>query len=538
MYFSHEQMCSRQGQRDVPTRWSATASNGMIATAHYLATEAGARILAQGGNAIDAAVAASLALGVCEPAESGLGGMAMMLLYTAESANVVVLEGACHAPKLASIGQIAACDRYRGYSAVAVPRYLAVIEYALSHYGTLPLKETIAPAIRLAEHGYPVTHLQHKMTARYQKILADNTAGRFFLGANGKLLPRGSWFRQPILARTLRRLDEVGLRDFYRGGIAQEIVDDMMRHGGYLRAEDLAEAQWITETKPLAAQFLAADLLTMHPPGGGVALIEMLNLFAAMRGSKFDPDNPTSAALFAAIIRKTRADRKKYSVKVGAESIGRAADLLSEGYARTAAHRIASSLAPDGGTSHISVMDRHGNAVSLTQSIDRDFGAAVVSPELGFLYNDYMNTFNLHNSRHPNYLRPGAKARSNAAPSLLLKNGKPWIAVGCAGSARIPSAMFQVLVRLNTQSPFQAVNAPRLHCTSNGSVLLEAERFPIQSLEALERNGFRLTRRGPYSHTMGGLQLVIHEADVFCGVADPRRDGAASGPVSGDKPQI
>jgi gamma-glutamyltranspeptidase/glutathione hydrolase len=173
-------------------------------------------------------------------------------------------------------------------------------------------------------------------------------------------------------------------------------------------------------------------------------------------------------------------------------------------------------------------MDSQGNAVAMTQSIERSFGSCEITPELGFLYNGFLRSFKVVNQRHPHYLRPGAPARSNAAPTLVLRQGKPWAALGSTGSERLASGIFQVLLRLGRQGPFEAVHAPRLHATPEELVLLEADRFPAACLEALERHGFSLERLEPYSFRMGGLQLVVREDEAFRGVGEPRRDGAAA----------
>ena len=175
-------------------------------------------------------------------------------------------------------------------------------------------------------------------------------------------------------------------------------------------------------------------------------------------------------------------------------------------------------------------MDGYGNAVALTQSIERNFGAAVVTPSLGFIYNGYLRAFKVENRQHPHYLRPGAPARSNAAPTMLVQGGRAWAVVGSTGSERMASSIFEVLLRLKRQGPFDAVHGPRLHATPENLVLWEADRFPHGCAEALRQNGFTLKSLAPYSFKMGGLQLVVREKASFLGVAEPRRDGAAGAP--------
>jgi gamma-glutamyltranspeptidase/glutathione hydrolase len=303
----------------------------------------------------------------------------------------------------------------------------------------------------------------------------------------------------------LRRLSEAGFEDFYHGEIARRISDDMERNGGFLREDDLREYSEPSESPALEGEFGGRRAATFGPPGGGVALVQMFNVFRHLADEGFDPDSPEGVVTLADTIRRSRADRRRLAKRAEAEELGRARELLDESYARDVARRIRTTAEfgakveqeaageDPGETSHICVADREGNWVSMTQSLERSFGSAVLNPELGFLYNGYMRTFKLSNTRHPHFLRPGALGRSNAAPTLLFEDGKPWAAIGNTGSERLASGIVQVLLRLRRQTPFQAVLAPRLHCTPEGLVLLEAERFPRASIEALTTNAFSLS---------------------------------------------
>jgi gamma-glutamyltranspeptidase/glutathione hydrolase len=252
----------------------------------------------------------------------------------------------------------------------------------------------------------------------------------------------------------------------------------------------------------------------------------MLQLFLQLVPGNFDPNSPEAAVLFASIIRRARLDRRTYSFAKNAP------DLSSTQYAIQAAQEIREDLSGCGETTHLCTMDSNGNMVSMTQSIERSFGAKVAGRDLGFIYNGYMKGFKIKNKRHPHFLRPGAVARSNAAPTIVMQGGIPSIAVGSTGSERLASGIFQVLVRLGSQSPYQAVAAPRLHCTPEGDVLIEAERFSPKALQALETHGFRLIPQTPWDFSFGGLHLLLVDGDnkYMCGVAEPRRDGTAASP--------
>lgn len=526
----HERMLNRGSGRSDPALWSARSGEGMVATAHYLATAAGVEALGRGGNAVDAAVAASLALGVCEPAGSGLGGMAMMLVHLASPGRTFLIPGPCRAPRAASPKTVEKTGRYRGYRSVAVPGNPSVLHYALERYGTLSPGDVFGPAIGLAEKGFPLTFLQHRLVGQYRKALTEGSAGRLFLKPGGEPLPAGHLFRRPVLARTLKRLVERGIEDFYRGETAELIAADMERNGGFISAEDLRGFPAPKEAEPLTVPFAGGNLHTAGPPGGGIALAEMAAIFEMIGPGSLDPDTPAGAVLMAAVIRKARRDRRSYRLRVGSESPEGAHELFSPGHARKAAIRIRERYGGAGETSHLVTADRFGNVVSMTQSIERSFGSAEIGTDLGFLYNGFMRAFKIENRAHPHFLRPGVAARSNAAPTIVLKGGRPWAALGSTGSERMCSGIFQVLVRLRRQGPFEAVHAPRLHCTPEGLVQIEADRYPSPCLDALERAGFTLQKLEGYSFSMGGLQLLVREDDAWCGVGEPRRDGAAAGP--------
>jgi len=519
----------RQDRRDEPELWSASCERGMIATAHYRATEAGVEVLERGGNAIDAAVAASFALAVCESAGSGIGGMCMMMVHLAQPTRTFTIEGPCRAPAAATPEAVAAARRYRGYAAVAVPTYLATLEHAIARYATMPVPELLAAAIRLAEDGYPVTDRQHELMDSFQSVLRTRGAGKFFLDESGAPRAPGSRFRQPVLAATLRRLAEHGLRDFYEGAIAREIDADMAKGGGFVRASDLAAVHGAREADPIQAPYASGVACTLGPPGGGLALAQLLQMLAARGANVPDPDSPDGVVWLAGVIQRVRQDRRRHSSTIGAQELLGAAELCDPAYAAVALREVEQAIA--GETTHLSVMDAFGNAVGITQSVERNFGSAVATDSLGFVYNGYLRAFKVDNPEHPHFLKPGAVARSNAAPTIVLKGGRPWIVIGSTGSERMVSGIFETLLRLQRQDPFRAVAGPRLHCTPRGVVLVEADRFTAESLRALERRGFTLDRKGPYAFTMGGLQLVVYTDGRFVGVAEPRRDGAAGGPA-------
>ena len=506
------------------------SSGGMVATAHYRATEAGVRILDEGGNAVDAAVAAAFALGVCEAQASGLGGQTMMLIHLSQSRKNIAIDGSSRAPNRATPGLLRTRELRRGHRATTVPSTPAVLEYVRRTYGTLPLHHLLQPAIRLADEGYRLSELQNSLTQRALKHLSSNSAGAIFLRNGREPYPVGTVFRQPVLAETLRLLARKGIEDFYRGEIAGRIHEDMQDNNGLLHKDDLARIPWPIERRPIAGRYHDKRILTFPPPGAGRMLLEMLNILHHFPRQKWDIDTPRGAVMLAEVTRCAQLDRRdrpydpNYYQQIEEERT------IAPDYARRMVRRIRKHLKTGGETTHLSVMDRQGNVVSLTQSIERAFGACVVTPDLGFLYNNYMRAFEYEDISHPYYLRPNAVPWASVAPTIVFHGRLPWAALGSAGSERIAPSIAQVLLRLERSGPLEAVSAPRLHCSLEGTVHLEASRMRNDILQVLSKFGYSIKEREPFSFYLGCVQLVLHQRDGFIGVADIRRDGAAGGP--------
>jgi gamma-glutamyltranspeptidase/glutathione hydrolase len=346
----------------------AGSRQGMVATAHYRATEAGAEILKAGGNAVDAAVAAAFALGVCEPAASGLGGQTMMLIHLADKRRTFALDGSSRAPNGAMPGLVNKPERLHGYKATTVPSTPAVLGYAVDQYGKLDLPRLLEPAIRLAEEGYQISLLQHALTRRELKKLRAGTAALFFLNEGVRVHRPGTLFRQPVLAKTLRRLSSRGINDFYSGGIARKIDQDMARNGGLVRREDLAQIPVPIERRPVSGRLGTMRVLTFPPPGAGRTLIEMLNIHEQISPAHRDLDSPEGALVLAETIRRASLDRQdrpfdpNYFPQV---SGGR---MLKPDYAKVVARQIAKRVRTKGETTHLSVMDSEGKSSPIAAS--------------------------------------------------------------------------------------------------------------------------------------------------------------------------
>ncbi len=508
----------------------AASKAGMVATQNYCATDIAVKILENGGNAADAAVAAAFALGVCEPAASGLGGQTMVLLYDAEKKQTIALDGSSRAPHRVPPGKLAKSETLRGYCATTVPSTPAVLGYLLKQYGSFDLRDILQPVIDLASTGYKVTELQNSLTEREAHHLQKGSAGIFFLTDDKTPYAVGSTFKQPVLAKTLNQIADKGVEDFYQGDIAQKIHEDMQANDGFLHLDDLAQIPWPIERKPLSCRFGGMRVHTFGEPGAGRTLVEMLNVISLIPEQLRLPDTPKGALYLAEVIRRANLDRndRPYDPNFYPQVQGKR--MLKAEYAKLVAGQIKSRFKGHGDTTHLSVMDKKGNVVALTQSIERVYGSFSASPELGFLYNNYMSAFEYEDITHPHYLRPAAVPWASVAPTIVFKGRKPWLAIGSPGSERIASAILQVLLRLQNHSPYDAVAAPRFHCSVKGKVSMEASRMRNDIPVVLEKYGYSLDLRDPYSFYMGCVQLVLRNKNEYIGVADPRRDGTAGGP--------
>ncbi|MGB2806771.1 MAG: gamma-glutamyltransferase, partial [Sedimentisphaerales bacterium] len=284
------------------------------------------------------------------------------------------------------------------------------------------------------------------------------------------------------------------------------------------------------ERRPVTCHFDGMRIFTFPPPGAGRTLIEMFNIISNFPSKLRDFDTPRGALLLSYVIQQAFRDRSDRPFDPNFYAQVTKKKMVSPEYARAVARTIRRRIHSQAETTHLSVMDKEGNVVALTQSIERIFGACVATPKLGFLYNNYMMAFEDQNIRHAYYLRPNAVPWASVAPTIVSKGRNTWLAIGSPGSERIVSSIFQVVLRLRHQSPYAAVEAPRLHCSFDGIVSLESPRMRDDIPESLQRHGFRTKPRDPYSFYLGCVQMVMREGEEFIGVADPRRDGSAKGP--------
>jgi gamma-glutamyltranspeptidase/glutathione hydrolase len=391
----------------------------------------------------------------------------------------------------------------------------------------------MAPAIRIADEGYAITSLQHRQTKWVADALRTSAAAELFL--RDELPPEvGSVFRQPELARTLRKLADVGIEDFYRGEIARRIAIDMQANGGLINEADLRKRGPPAEMDPLVTIYRGYRVMSAPPPGGGFQLLLALNIIAELAPSGFDSSDENwseTIALAASAVFRARELRPHAPgdlVELLCKQFEGEAMRISSDIAgpRRGAPVMNDSAEEPGDTTHLSVCDRHGNIVMLTQSIQSLFGAKVAHRELGFLYNNYLCA--CPRAPHPNALGPECRPCSNAAPTLVLRADRPLLALGAAGSRRIISAVLQVISGVvdRGRDVAAAVAAPRVHGLLGHKVWIERPAASETLLAGLRALGRQPIVKPRLNFAMGAVQALQFLPDgSVTGAADPRRDG-------------
>jgi gamma-glutamyltranspeptidase/glutathione hydrolase len=526
------------------------ARTGMVVSAHPLPSKAGVEILKKGGNAVDAAVATAFALGVAEPNASGLGGGGFILIYLANNQEVVTIDYREMAPlkatpdmyRLTPDGKVVDNEITVGHKAVAIPGTVAGLTLALQKYGTMTLREVIAPAIPLAEEGFEVSKTMNGMMKEScEKLLKFPAAARIYL-KNRLPYEVGDRLVLKDLARTYRLIADKGLDVFYRGEIAEAIEKEMKASGkGLITREDLAAYEPVVRT-PVRGSYRGYEVISMGPSSsGGTHVIQLLNILQGYDMAKMGHNSSESLHIMAEAMKRVFADRERYmgdSDFVNVPIKG----LLSKRYAEELRKGIRADRAGEkitagnpfpyesGGTSHLSVADKDGNLVALTQTINHFFGSGVLVPGTGILLNNEMDDFDPRPGNR-NSIEPKKRPISSMSPTLVLKDGKPYLSIGTPGATRIISVLPQILMnmidhKMNVQ---EAIDAARIHCMT-GEFSMES-RIPEDARQALINKGHKLSVKGDFDLYFGGAQgvLIDPKTGTFYGGADPRRDGFAAG---------
>lgn len=530
----------------------------MVVAAHPQAAEIGRTVLRAGGNAIDAAVATSLASGVAEPYGSGLGGKLMLLYHEARTGRTYAVD-AMDAAGSVEVGAYLARpaeERIYGYAAVAVPGLGAGLWAAHQRWGRRAWADNVRPVIDLARAGFRVLPKSRELFAEQEKKLrrGDPEIARLYL-PGGSLPEVGSLLPNPDLARTLELLAAMGRDGFYRGPVAGAIVQAVQRGGGGITSEDLAGYE-ARITEPMEAKFRGYTLQCGPPPVSGAALF--LPIMKVLEEVDFAAGPLRTAANLDLIGRAWREVAPRVAVTVGDVPHSRflfelllAPDSIEKLRAKALApapavpkaagwfERMVEDESPLAATTHFLVADGDGNIVCATQSQSQHFGAGVVAPGTGVVLNNTMSNFNFSDPANVNYLAPGKRPRSTISPTIVLRDSKPVLALGLPGAGRIPTAMLQTLLdRLAWERPLgEAIGDTRIHYApaqgADGAETIEAEdSLPPEEARELETRGWKVAFPEPAGtgRYFGGINAIEFGADgTLTGYADPRRTNVAAG---------
>jgi len=534
--------------------------DGMVVSGSEEASHAGALILEQGGNAVDAAVATALALGVAEPTTSGLGGETLMLVYLNDG-RAVAIDGSCYVPFEVRLDELQAEKNrarngiFHGYKSIAVPGSLAALAHAVARYGTMSLAQVLAPAIEIADFGYRMNLTELGNIENYgTKLRQQNHVAELFLKDW-----TGAWGQDHLycasgLADTLRRIARGGAAEFYRGSIAAQIEADMRKNGGYVRRADLAQVRAV-ERDPLRGSYRGYNLVSFPYPGGGGMLLELLAILETYPAELLKGDSLDRLHLLIEASRIANTDN--VTSHLPPELLDR--QLANRAWAAQRAKLIRfdralvgseiSGDAPDPylavGTTQVSVVDRWGNIVALAQTVGASFGSGMSTEGLGFMWNSNLNAFDVGNPQNPYHVRPGKPAKTSMSPTVVLKDGRPFLVIGSAGSDRVVPTVVSVISGIVDRGlgACDAIAAPRAMWGSNYGPLrpwveLAGEITP-EKAAALEKRGFegmyqlKFPARWPDLMLFGATNAIFFdpETGATVGVGDPRRLGVAVAPV-------
>jgi gamma-glutamyltranspeptidase/glutathione hydrolase len=520
------------------------ARDGMVASSQPLAVEAGVGILKRGGNAIDAAIATALTLGVVEPMSTGIGGDAFFLYRRAADGRIYGVNGSGRCPRGLTLEELQRRGvrgiPQNGLPSVTVPGAIDAFVEVQQRHGSLTFAEVLEPAIHYASEGFPVSEIIASQWQGAVPLLSRYPSSARNYLINGKAPRPGEVHCQPNLARTLKLLASEGRDAFYRGQIARQIVQFSQENGGFFTREDFAShtTEWV---EPIGADYRGYTVLELPPNGQGITALIALNI---LEGFDLPAMAYGSAPYYHLLIEATKqafADRDQYVADPVFADLP-VEGLLAKGYAEArrreidrqrAGEYVAGSPLPSGNTVYVSCVDRERNVVSLIHSLFTAFGSGVVAGDTGICLQNRGAGF-VDDPQHPNALASGKRPLHTIIPAMILKDGRPWLSFGVMGGDVQPQGHLQVAINLidfgmNVQ---EALEAPRYRLMGGRLIALE-RAIPHEVRHALERMGHELLPYGemPPGTPYGGGQAILidEEQGVLQGGSDHRKDGCAIG---------
>ncbi|RAX54028.1 gamma-glutamyltransferase [Helicobacter sp. 16-1353] len=527
------------------------SKDGLAISSNILANEVGQSVLENGGNAIDAAVAVGYALAVVHPAAGNIGGGGFAVIHLANGENIT-LDFREKAPLKATRdmyldenGEVIKDSSVIGYLAAGVPGTVAGMSEMLEKYGTKELSYLIQPAIDLAENGFALTNRQAQtMLEVKDEFVKFNSSKKYFLKKDGSTYKEGEILVQKDLAKTLKAIQKEGKKAFYEGRIADLIVKDMQKNGGIITKEDLKNYKPIWR-KPVIGNYRGYEIVSMGAPSsGGIHIIEILNIIENANIGELGFGSSKSVALMSEAMRQAYADRSQYLgdpdfVKVPTQK------LIDKSYAKKIYNKInpnkatsSSDIRPglnikeSDNTTHYSIADKWGNAVSLTYTINASYGSAAAIDGAGFLLNNEMDDFSIKPGvpniygligGEANAIEANKRPLSSMSPTIILKDGKLFMVVGSPGGARIITTVLQVISNVidHKMDISQAVSAPRFHMQwLPDEIRIEEFGMPKDVMDNLEKLGYTIVTKP----VMGDVNAILIDDNIFYGSMDPRKE--------------
>ncbi|MEJ2127605.1 MAG: gamma-glutamyltransferase [Woeseiaceae bacterium] len=534
------------------SRSEVIARNGMAATSHPLTTQIALDVLKAGGNAVDAAIAANAALGLMEPTGNGIGGDLFAIVWDAENRELVGLNASGRAPALMTL------EYFRKHGLKEIPKYGplpvsvpgAVDGWFELHgrFGSLPMDELLAPAIRYAREGFPVTQEIARLLVVNQNRIGHYAGFADTFMPRGRVPKKGEVFRNPRLADTLQAIADGGRDAFYKGDIARRIDAYMTEQGGLLRYEDLAAhtSEWVT---PVSTSYRGWDVYELPPNGQGIAALQILNILEGFDIRSMGFGSAEYVHVLVEAKKLAFEDRAKYYADMDFVDVP-VDTLISKEYAAQRRELISMDTAArslpagdtkleDGDTIYMTVADSAGNMISLIQSNYNGMGSGMTPGDLGFVLQNRADLFSL-DPDHANALEPGKRPFHTIIPAFVMKDGEPLMSFGLMGGAMQPQGHAQIIVNMvdfgmNLQEAGDAgrVNhkgssQPTGEVMHDGGVVHLETGFSKETRAALEAKGHRI---GPSNHEFGGYQAIMWDAQegVYYGASEVRKDGQAAG---------
>lgn len=532
------------------------AKNGMVVSDNNAASKAGSEILKKGGNAIDATVATAFALAVTHPQAGNIGGGGF-LVFMKSDGNATTIDFREKAPLKATTdmfldkeGNLISGSNHNGLQSVGVPGTVAGLYMAHKKYGKLPWASLIQPAIDLAENGVPLSYTLYKHALHYKK--ESEFMANYFTNEKGEITQMDEIWKQPVLAATLKEIRDNGKDGFYKGKVAKEIARFMKKNDGLITLKDLAKYDAV-EREPLKGTYKGHDIFVMPPPSsGGVALLEMMNIMELADFTNAPFNSTPYVHLVAEAMRRAFADRAEHLGDPDFNLDMPIDKLTSKEFAKNRYNNIDWKKASvsdstkfgqiyDGkNTTHVSILDKEGNAVSLTYTLEHSYGSRLGSPKLGFIFNNEMGDFNPQpgytNSKGligsaANIIKPEKRMLSSMTPTIVAKDGKAVLVIGSPGGRTIINTVFQTVLNvIEFDMPIhKAIEAMKIHHQwLPDRILYEKDLLSPDTVKALEAMGHTMVEREHLGRLMG--ITVDTENKVYVGASDSSSpDGGAVG---------